>query len=74
MRTLITNEFGLPYNPAYGLDNSTRVEVLRSVMYWRVSVKDAARIYKLSPSTVYRWYADATEYMASTFTNTQGDK
>lgn len=53
------NEFKLPYNPAYGLDNSTRVEVLRSVIHWKLQVKDAARIYKLNPSTVYRWVADA---------------
>lgn len=66
MRTLTTtfipsSEFNLPYHPAYGLDNRTRVEVLRSVIHWKLQVKDAARIHKLSPSTVYRWVADATK-------------
>lgn len=65
-------EFGLPYNPAYGLDNRTRVEVLRAVIYWKLTVKDAARIYKLSPSTIYRWVADAKK--PNTNTNTQGAK
>ena len=70
MRTLFENEFNLPYDPAYGLDNSTRVEVLRSVIHWKLTVKQAARIYKLSQSTVYRWVADAKKLN----TNTQGAK
>ena len=79
MRTLTTtltttfipsSEFNLPYNPAYGLDNSTRVEVLRLVVHWKLQVKDAARIYKLNQSTVYRWVADAKKLN----TNTQGAK
>ena len=66
MRTLTTtfipsSEFNLPYHPAYGLDNRTRVEVLRSVIHWKLTVKQAARIHKLNPSTVYRWVADATK-------------
>lgn len=65
-------EFGLPYNPAYGLDNRTRVEVLRSVIHWKLTVKDAARIYNLSPSTIYRWVADAKKPNINT--NTQGAK
>ena len=73
MRTLITtfipsSEFNLPYNPAYGLDNRTRVEVLRLVIHWKLTVKQAARIYKLNPSTVYRWVADVKKPN----TNTQG--
>jgi len=73
MRTLTTtfipsSEFKLPYHPAYGLDNSTRVEVLRSVIHWKLTVKHAARIHKLSQSTVYRWVADAKKL------NTQGAK
>jgi transposase-like protein len=68
MRTLFENEFNLPYNPAYGLDNSTRVEVLRLVVDWRLTVKQAARIYKLNQSTVYRWVADVKK------PNTQGAK
>ena len=66
--TAYETEFGLPYDPAYGLDNRTRVEVLRAVIYWKLTVKDAARIYKLSPSTIYRWVADAKK------PNTQGAK
>ena len=68
MRTLFENEFKLPYHPAYGLDNSTRVEVLRSVIHWKLTVKQAARIHKLNPSTVYRWVADVKKPN----TNTQG--
>jgi hypothetical protein len=75
MRTLTTtltttfipsSEFNLPYHPAYGLDNRTRVEVLRSVIHWKLTVKQAARIHKLSQSTVYRWVADVKK------PNTQG--
>jgi hypothetical protein len=51
--------FTLPFHPDYGLDNSTRVEVLRLVVDWKVSPMEAARLYKLHPSTVYKWLAAA---------------
>ena len=52
-------KFVLPYHPAYGLDDDTRVEVLRLVVDWEVKPVDAARIYNLGVSTVYKWLAAA---------------
>lgn len=52
-------QFVLPYNPAYGLANSTRAEVLRLVVDWQVKPAKAAAMYGLHPSTVCRWLADA---------------
>lgn len=52
-------QFILPYHPAYGLDDNTRVEVLRLVVDWKVKPAEAARIHNLGVSTVYRWLADA---------------
>ena len=52
-------QFVLPYHPAYGLDDNTRVEVLRLVVDWEVKPVDAARIYNLGVSTVYKWLAAA---------------
>ncbi len=52
-------QFVLPYHPAYGLDDKTRVEVLRLVVDWEVKPVDAARIYNLGVSTVYKWLAAA---------------
>ncbi len=48
-------KFTLPYHPQYGIPDTTRVEVLRAVVDWRITVKDAARIYKLHTTTVYKW-------------------
>lgn len=52
-------KFTLPYHPAYGLDDSTRVEVLRLVVDWKVPVKEAARLHRLDTSTIYKWLAAA---------------
>lgn len=45
------------YHPAYGLDDSTRAEVLRLVKVDGLPVREAiARSpVKIHPSTVYRW-------------------
>jgi transposase len=52
-------QFVLPYHPAYGLDDKTRVEVLRLVTVDRLPVKEAAARSNLGPSTVYKWLADS---------------
>lgn len=52
-------QFTLPYHPAYGLAGSTRVEVLRLVVDWKATPVEAARVHKISVSTVYKWLADA---------------
>jgi transposase-like protein len=52
-------QFVLPYHPAYGLDDKTRVEVLRLVVDWQVKPAEAARIHNLGQSTVYKWLAAA---------------
>lgn len=43
------------YHPAYGLDDSTRAEVLRLVNVDGLSVREAAARYNLDKSTVYKW-------------------
>lgn len=43
------------YHPDYGLDDTTRAEVLRLVRVDDLSVREAAARSKLHPSTVYRW-------------------
>lgn len=43
------------YHPAYGLDDTTRAEVLRLVMVDKLPVKVAARRSNLHQSTVYKW-------------------
>lgn len=45
------------YHPAYGLDDTTRAEVLRLVMVDKLPVKVAARRHRLAKSTVYKWLA-----------------
>jgi hypothetical protein len=51
--------FTLPYHPEYGLDDSTRVEVLRLVVDWKATPVEAARVHKIGVSTVYKWLAAA---------------
>lgn len=58
LRSPIT-QFELNYHPDYGLPTETRVEVLRLVVDWEVPVKEAARLYRLNISTIYKWLADA---------------
>lgn len=43
------------YNPQYGLDDSTRAEVLRLVVVDGLPVKVAAARYNLHFTTVYKW-------------------
>lgn len=43
------------YHPAYGLDDTTRAEVLRLVRVEGVSVKEAAAQFNVGQSTVYKW-------------------
>jgi hypothetical protein len=43
------------YHPAYGLDDTTRAEVLRLVRVEGVSVKEAAVQFNVGQSTVYKW-------------------
>lgn len=45
------------YHPQYGLDDTTRAEVLRLVMVDKLPVKEAAHRSKLHQSTVYKWLA-----------------
>lgn len=52
--------FTPPFHPDYGLDNSTRVEVVRLVVDWGVPVKDAAASFNLSTTTVRNWIKRAT--------------
>lgn len=43
------------YHPDYGLDDGTRLEAVRLVVHWRVSVKETARLCRVHPATVYNW-------------------
>jgi transposase len=43
------------YHPDYGLDDTTRAEVLRLVRVEGVSVKEAAAQSNVGQSTVYKW-------------------
>ena len=43
------------YHPSYGLDDTTRAEVLRLVRVEGVSVKEAAAQFNVGQSTVYKW-------------------
>ena len=43
------------YHPAYGLDDTTRAEVLRPVLAGELSPKEAAAKFNLHQSTVYKW-------------------
>lgn len=52
--------FTPPFHPDYGLDNSTRVDVVRLVVDWGVPVKDAAASFGLSTTTVRKWLRRAT--------------
>lgn len=54
----MTTPTAFPYHPAYGLDDATRREVIQLVVEAGVPVKDVAALYRLCPSTVYRWLRD----------------
>jgi transposase-like protein len=43
------------YHPDYGLPDETRLEAVRLVVHWRVSVSETARLCNVSASTVYNW-------------------
>ena len=59
-------QFILPYHPQYGLHDTTRVEVLRLIVDWRVTPKQAAEMYNLHVSTIYKWLRDAEQSTQST--------
>ena len=54
-------QFILPYHPQYGLHDTTRVEVLRLIVDWKVTPKQAAEMYHLHVSTIYKWLRDAKQ-------------
>ena len=45
-----------PYHPDYGLDPKHREEVLHALRF--ISIKEAAAIYNVSLSTIYKWKKD----------------
>jgi hypothetical protein len=49
------------YHPSYGLDDTTRAEVLRLVTVDGLPVKEAAARFNVGQSTVYKWLAAIKE-------------
>lgn len=49
------------YHPDFGLDDTTRAEVLRLIIVGGLSVKEAIThsTVKIGQSTVYKWLADS---------------
>ena len=45
-----------PYHPDYGIDPEYREEVLHALPY--ITVREAASLYNVSPSTIYKWRKD----------------
>lgn len=45
------------YHPAYGLDDTTRAEVLRLVKVDGLPVREVAARFNIGQSTVYKWLA-----------------
>lgn len=43
------------YHPQYGLDDTTRAEVLWLVRGNKLSVKEAAARFNVGQSTIYKW-------------------
>lgn len=54
-------QFVLPYHPQYGLHDTTRVEVLRLIVVQGTTPKQAAEVYHLHVSTIYKWLRDAKQ-------------
>lgn len=45
------------YHPAYGLDDTTRAEVLRLVKVDGLPVREVAARFNIGQSTIYKWLA-----------------
>lgn len=53
-----------PYHPAYGLDDSTRLTVLRTAE--KLGAAQAAALHNVSVASVYRWRADLKQEESKT--------
>jgi hypothetical protein len=54
------------YHPDYGLDDTTRAEVLRPVLAGELSPKEAATKHRLHITTVHRWLRAISHKKATT--------
>lgn len=54
----------LPFHPAYGLDDSTRLTVLRTAE--TLGAAQAAALHNVSVASVYRWRAAAKQEESKT--------
>lgn len=54
----------LPFHPAYGLDDSTRLTVLRTAE--ALGAAQAAALHNVSVASIYRWRAAAKQEESKT--------